>query len=171
MQPQPQPNSLVTYAITAAVILVVMAIRWRRTGRAMPLKLEQLWIMPAVLAAVVILVFATTPPHGLGWLFCLIAAGLGAALGWQRGRMMRIDIDPETHRLSQTASPAALVFILVIVVLRQATKAEGAAFLHLDAAAMTDMLLALAFGLVTAQRVEMGLRARAMLRAARAIRR
>jgi len=162
-----QSDPLVTYAITAAVILIVMALRWRRTGRAVPLKLERLWILPSVLALAVATTFATHPPQGAGWLFCLIAAGLGAALGWQRGRMMRIDVDPDTHRLSQTSSPAALVLILAIVVLRQAARAGGARFLHLDALALSDMLLALAFGLVAAQRLEMFLRGRRLLRAAR----
>ncbi|MDP1025811.1 DUF1453 family protein [Sphingomonas sp. KR1UV-12] len=163
---QPRPDTLLTYAITAGVILLVMALRWRRTGRAVPLKLERLWILPAILTLAVVATFATMPPHGLGWLFCLIAAGLGAALGWQRGRMMHIAVDPETHQLSQTSSPAALVLILAIVVLRQAARAGGAAWLHLDALALSDMLLALAFGLVVAQRVEMYLRARRLLRAA-----
>ncbi len=158
-------SPFLTYAIAAGVVLIVLALRWRRTGRAVPLTLERLWIMPALLGAAVAFVFAQMPPHGLGWLFCLIAAGLGAALGWQRGRMMRIAVDPDTHRLSQTSSPAALVLILAIVVLRQAARAGAAAWLHLDAIALSDMLLALAFGLVAAQRLEMFLRGRRLLRA------
>ena len=164
---QTQSSPLITYAITGAVILIVMLLRWRRTGRAMPLKLERLWILPAFLGAMLLLTFSMMPPHGWGWLFCLVAAGLGAALGWQRGRMMAITVDPDTHRLSQTSSPAALVLIIAVIVLRQAARAGGAEFLHLDAIALSDMLLALAFGLVVAQRVEMFLRGRRLLRAAR----
>jgi membrane protein CcdC involved in cytochrome C biogenesis len=163
---QQRPDTLVTYAITAVVLAIVLAIRWRRTGRALPLRIERLWILPAILGVAVVASFASAPPHGIAWLFCAVAMLLGAALGWQRGRMMRIDVDPDTHRLSQTSSPAALVLILAIVVLRQAARAEGAAVLHLDPIALSDMLLALAFGLIAAQRLEMFLRARRLLREA-----
>jgi hypothetical protein len=160
-------NSLVTYAITAVVIAVVMAIRWKRMSRQTPLRLERLWILPAVYAVVLAVTFSQFPPVGWGWGFCALALVAGAALGWQRGRMMRIAVDPVTHALSQTSSPAAVLFILAIVLLRQGARA-GAGWTHLDAMAATDMLMALALGLFAAQRLEMFLRARALLAAARA---
>lgn len=162
MPPQGQ-NSLVTYTITAIVIAVVFAIRWRRMRRETPLKLERLWILPAIYAVVVAVTFAQFPPVGWGWLFCVLAAGLGAALGWQRGKLMRITVDPDTHALSQTSSPAAILFILVLVVVRMGARTEGASILHLNAMAVTDMLMALALGLFAAQRLEMYLRGRRLL--------
>ncbi|WP_242095252.1 CcdC protein domain-containing protein [Sphingomonas sp. CROZ-RG-20F-R02-07] len=166
-------NPLVTYAITAVVIAVVMALRWRRMRRVMPLKLERLWIVPALYLVIAIAMFVVAPPVGPGWLFCLVALVLGAALGWQRGRMMRIAIDPETHALNQVGSPAAMLFLVAIVLLRSGARAaidSGAGtMLHLNTLAVTDMLVALALGLFTATRVEMYLRGRRMLEAARRV--
>jgi len=109
------------------------------------------------------------PPHGLAWLFCAIALVMGAALGWQRGKMMRITIDPDSHALNTTSSPAAVLFLVAIVAVRTGARAvigDGQA-LHLDPFAVTDMLVALALGLFTTQRIEMYLRAKRMLDTAR----
>lgn len=170
MQAHPAPT-WVTYAITAVVIAVVMALRWRRMRQVRPLKIEQLWIVPAIFAVAAATTFAVTPPHGLAWLFCLFALVLGAALGWQRGRMMLLAVDPATHRLNQTGSPAAMLFLIALVVVR--TVARSAAtmrggVLGLDPIAVTDMMMALALGLFAAQRMEMYLRGRRLLAEARA---
>ena len=168
MQTQ-QPTGWMSYAIPLVIIVVVMAIRWKRMSQVRPLKLERLWILPAIYALVATATFVATPPKGLGWVFCAVALVLGAALGWQRGKMMRIAIDPATHTLNQTASPAAFLFIVVLVVVRSGARAALASdnSLHLNAFAVTDMLIALALGLFTAQRIEMYLRGRRMLAVAR----
>ena len=60
-------------------------------------------------------------------------------------------------------------FIVAIVAVRTGARAvigDGHA-LHLDAFAITDMLVALALGLFTTQRIEMYLRAKRMLETAR----
>lgn len=162
---QPDQQKLITYAITAVIIAVVFALRWRRMSRARPLKLEQLWVFPAFYAVVATAMFVHAPPLGWGWLFCALALVAGAALGWQRGKMMRITIDQATHALNQTASPAAMLFLLLLIAVRSGARGMlgGGTFLHLDAAAITDMLVALALGLFTAQRVEMYLRGKRML--------
>ncbi len=160
-----QPTGWMSYAIPLVIIAVVMALRWRRMSQVRPLKLERLWVLPALYALVAIGTFVATPPQGLGWLFCLVALVLGAALGWQRGKMMRIAVDPATHTLNQTASPAAFLFIVVLVLMRSGARAALTSdnALHLNAFAVTDMLIALALGLFTAQRIEMYLRGRRML--------
>ncbi|MCP3735185.1 cytochrome c biogenesis protein CcdC [Sphingomonas sp. RP10(2022)] len=164
-----QPGGWISYAIPLVVVAVVMAIRWRRMSRVRPLKLERLWILPAVYAVVIGFTFSRFPPHGAGWAFCLVALALGGALGWQRGKMMRITLDPETHDLGQTSSPAALLFIVLLVVVRSGARGAmsygGGGF---DPMAVTDVLMALALGLFTAQRLEMYLRGKRMLAAARA---
>ena len=165
-----QPNPLITYGITAVVIAVVMALRWRRMSRVVPLKLERLWIVPALYLVAVIATFVATPPTGLGWLFCVLALAMGAALGWQRGRMMRITVNPATHTLNQTGSPAAMLFLISLVVIRSGARAafNGAGgVLHLNAMALTDMLMALALGLFAATRAEMYRRGKRMLASAR----
>lgn len=162
-------GGLIQYAITAAIIAVVMALRWRRLRRTMPLRLERLWIIPMVYAGVCAAMFYERPPQRAAWLFCVLALAMGAALGWRRGKLMRITVDPETRALSQAGSPAALLFIIVLVVVRQGARIELSGPdnpLHLDPIAITDMLMALALGLFAATRIEMYLRGRRILDAA-----
>jgi membrane protein CcdC involved in cytochrome C biogenesis len=159
----------ISYAVTAVIIGIVFAVRWRRMSVAKPLKLERLWVFPALYAAVALYMFTMYPPQGLAWLFCALALVMGAALGWQRGKLMRITIDPDTHALNTTSSPAAVLFIVAIIALRTGARAvigDGHT-LNLDAFAITDMLIALALGLFTTQRIEMYLRAKRMLETAR----
>lgn len=160
-----QTGGWIGFAIPLIIITIVMAIRWRGMSRVRPLKLERLWIMPALYAVVIGVTFARFPPQGWGWAFCLAAVALGAGLGWQRGKMMRITLDPATHTLGQTSSPAALLFIVLLVVVRSGARgalsyAEPTA---LDPMAITDVLMALALGLFGAQRLEMYLRGQRML--------
>jgi membrane protein CcdC involved in cytochrome C biogenesis len=162
------PHPWISYGIAAAVIVVVMAIRFRRAGVARPLKLGQLLIIPVVYGALATFLFVTAPPTGPGWLLCAVALAAGAAAGWQRGRMIRIEVDPESRALRATQSPIAILFILALVLVRSGLRAalqsgEGGL---LSAATLTDMLIPFAFGLLAVQRLEMYLRARRLLAAA-----
>jgi len=163
----PQTGTWIGYAITAAVIAVVLLLRVRNMRRARRLRLGTLWIVPAIVLALTIATLWNLPPHGVQFLWLAVALAAGAALGWRRGMLMRITIDPETHRIDQQASPAAMLFILVILVLRQGLRYEGSA-LGMDVAFVTDLLLAFALGLIAATRAEMFLRARRLLAMARA---
>jgi hypothetical protein len=169
MSANADPNPWITYGIAAVVIVIVMAIRLRRAGVARPLKLGQLLVVPLIYSVLATVLFVTAPPTGLGWLLCAAALAAGAAAGWQRGRMIRIDVNPETHTLSATQSPFAVFFILALVLVRSGLRAalqsgEGG---MLDAATLTDALIAFALGLLAVQRIEMYLRARLLLAAAR----
>jgi hypothetical protein len=73
---------------------------------------------------------------------------------------MRITVDPGTHRLNHRSSPAAMLFILGIVAVRQGLRNQTVdRALGLDTAAVTNIAIALVLGLLTAQRIEMWLRA------------
>ena len=52
---------------------------------------------------------------------------IGAAVGWQRGKMMHIHVDPETHALNQKASPAAMFFLIALIVVRSGARAACSA--------------------------------------------
>lgn len=159
-----------SYVLPAIILLVVLAFRLRRLSRARPLKVERLWIVPALYCVIAGFTFARFPPAGWSWVYCLIALVVGATLGWQRGRMMHIAVDPVTHEVSQRASPAAMLFILGLIVVRSAARnaeALGGPALHIDVLLVTDLLIAFALGLLTMQRVEMFLRARRLIAAAR----
>jgi len=106
--------------------------------------------------------FWQLPPTG--WVAIASAAGLavGAAVGWQRGKMMQIHIDPETHALNQKASPAAMLFLVALI----AVRALGRGLLGSEGvspAMLTDPLIAFALGMFSLTRLEMYLRAKRML--------
>ena len=159
---QTQPHGWIGTAIGVAVIALVLALRWRRIGRERPLHPARLWIVPALVCAVAVGLFVSAPPSPAVWLACAAALVGGGALGWQRGKTMRIAVDPATGALSQATSPAALIFLVVLFAVKIGGRRlmESGALGALDPAAVTDPLIALALGLVTLQRVEMWLRAR-----------
>lgn len=161
---------MTSYLITAVVIVAVFAWRWRQVGRLRRLRLETLWIIPALYAAMAVAVFWKMPPHGLAWLWCAIGCAVGAGLGWMRGRMMTISVDPQTHSLNQTTSPAAMLFIVALILMRAmsrwlAARMDGPG--HVGIILVTDIVVALALGFIVAQRIEMFLRARRLLAQAR----
>jgi hypothetical protein len=164
-------QNLYSYLIPLVVIGIVLVFRFRSMGKARRLRLERLWIVPAVYLALTLTMFAQMTPHGLGWLWAALSLAAGAALGWQRGRAMHIAIDPETHALNQTSSPLALLLIVGLIAvrmgLRTAADVEGAAW-HLDAVLITDCLVAFALGLLSVQRLEMFLRGSRLLEQAKA---
>ena len=71
--------------------------------------------------------------------------------------------------MRQKASFAAIAVLLVLIAVRTAAReAVQLGGVPIDIKALTDVLIALAFGLLTAQRVEMYLRARRLLATVRA---
>lgn len=166
MDPQAR-GQIIQWVIMAVVIAIVLAFRLRGMRRARPLKLEHLWIVPALYAVVTAALFWNMPPHGLGWLAVLAALAVGGAIGWWRGTTMRIGIDPETHRLNQQASPIAVLAIVGLILLRTAARSlVGTHNAYIGLSLMTDILVAFALGLLTLTRVEMYLRGKRLLAAA-----
>lgn len=162
MQAQPVHPSWTSYAITIGIIVIIMALRMRRMGKMRPLKLETLWVVPVMYLAVAALMFLQLPPTGWVGIASFVGLVLGASLGWQRGRLMHISVDPRTHALNQKASPAAMLFLVALIAIRMLGKgllgAEG-----VSPAMLTDPLIAFALGMFTLTRVEMYLRARRLL--------
>jgi hypothetical protein len=153
-------------AITLAVVTLVLGLRWRTVGRDRPLRLERLWIVPVIYGVGALVAFWFMPPHGLAWLWCAVAFALGAALGWYRGKLVAIAVDPDTHALNQRTSPAAMLFILAIVLTRVGARVI-AVEMGVGSQALlvvTDILIAFALGFLPVQRLEMGLRASRLLR-------
>ncbi|WP_235523972.1 hypothetical protein [Sphingomonas sp. Leaf33] len=58
------PNIWISYGITAVVIAIVLAIRWKRMSKVRPLKLEHLWVFPALYGALATYLYATNPLQG-----------------------------------------------------------------------------------------------------------
>jgi hypothetical protein len=153
------------YAIMAVVFVIVFAIRGRSLMRVRPLKIEQLWIVPAVYALVVAYLFVRFPPSALGWAVSALGLVIGGAIGWQRGKTMRIHLDPATGLLMQKGSIWALAIIVVLIAVKTVAQAEGSA-LHFDVSVLVDGLAALSLGIFAVQRLEMYLRAKRLLEGA-----
>ncbi|MBO9711362.1 CcdC protein domain-containing protein [Sphingomonas sp.] len=164
------PNQWITFAVTAIIIAIVLAIRLPRMMRLRPLKPEMLWIVPGIYLVIVSFVFWSQPLRSpLGWGLCALGLAAGAAFGWQRGRLTHISVHPEDGTLMQKASPAAVIFLVALILIRNGARQfavyEGGG--PEVAILATDVLLVFALGMLTVQRIEMYLRARRLLDRAR----
>jgi hypothetical protein len=97
-----------------------------------------------------------------------VALIVGGFLGWQRGRLIRIDRD-SSGGLTQKASPAALILLVAIIALRFAARSyfgpspDANGQMSEQALIATDALLLFAVGLIATTRVELAIRARRIL--------
>lgn len=157
----------ITYAITGIVIVIVLFFRLRGLKRGRRLRLERLWIVPTLYGVFAAGLFWWRPPHGVQWLWAAAALMTGSAIGWWRGGLMHIEVDPVSHALNQRQSPAAMLLIVALIGLRFVLREELGATGTLPAAGVIDAFVAFAVGLLAMQRVEMFLRARRLLSEAR----
>lgn len=167
VQAHPVQQTWVSYAITIGIIVVVMALRMRGMAKMRPLKLEMLWVVPVLYMIIAGLMLWQLPPTGWVAIASVAALLIGAAVGWQRGTMMHIHVDPETHALNQKASPAAMIFLIVLIVVRAGARSMLGQASGVTPAMLTDPLIAFALGMLTLTRVEMYIRAKRLLEEAR----
>ena len=170
MQPE-QLRTVIPYLVGGLILIVVMAFRLRRMNQLRRLRVEWLWVTPAILIVLTVLSLLPQPPQGIDWAWLGVGLVLGGVLGWYRGKMMHITVDPETHALNTKASPAAMIFILALVVVRMALRGVAmgeASTLHLSVAVITGAFMTFAIGLLGVQRLEMAIRANRLLKEARA---
>lgn len=168
MDPNANPGGLWVLIVP----LVVAALVILRNARARQLKVERLWIAPSIILLMAGLVLAAQGMPRPVMIFADVAAlGVGALLGWWRGRLTHITVDPETHALTSKASPVGMLLILTVFALRYGLRSFGsetASLLHVSVMEVTDALVLLAVGIVCVQRLELALRANRLLTEARA---
>jgi hypothetical protein len=106
-------------------ILLFVALRLWRGSRARKLRVEAMWIRPLIILLILgATIYADPPPlapvsAAIVTLVVLgVAAVAGFVFGWQRGRMVRISIDVETHALTSQQSPWALLILIAIIAIR-----------------------------------------------------
>ena len=132
-----------------------------------PLKVETLWVVPLIYLALVGFMVATLPPSALGWGLMGVGLAIGAAIGWHRGKLIRIHRDEQTGQLRQKASPLAMLLIVGLIALRTGARLifGDSAVAHPSSGALllTDAFIGFALGLLTATRVELYLRAQKLL--------
>src|SRR6478609_5583933 len=157
------------------ILLPILYLRMRRMSQSRPLKLERMWIGPAIFLAITALVLIAPGPHGerhhwtvMAWAWLTPAAVLGAAAGWYWGRTMAIEVHPEDGTLMVKGGQAAILVLLILVLfrtgLRTGLEVEGQA-LHLDMLLVSDVSIVFTALLFTVRSVEMYIRARRVMAA------
>lgn len=152
---------LIAIAIAATIIIV-------RNMKPRRLRLEMMWVRPAIvmIAAACFLIFYPFPHQPYALLAILAAAFLGTVIGFLRGRMVRVSVDPETHTAMSQASPLGVGLILLIIGARYfLSSTAGTRSGHFDANAMliTDALLVFGAGVVGVTGLEVWMRANKMV--------
>jgi hypothetical protein len=154
-------------------LLPVVALIIFRNLKPRPLRLELLWIRPVIIMAVAtsFLIFMPFPHQGYAIPLLIAAFAVGAGLGWLRGRMVRVQVDPATHMAMSQSSPLGVIFILGIIgvrfFLRSSAMGSGGA-MSPQTLLITDTLMLLAVGLVAVSGLEVWVRARKMIADSRA---
>jgi hypothetical protein len=154
-------------AIAAAIIL-------RRNSRPRTLRIELMWLRPALFIAIIATSMATSPPPLTLASVAIMALSvvIGVGLGWQRGRFIRIEVHPETHAVTSQASAWGILFILGIVGVRVALRGammEGHAAIGVPMTVVTNALVLLFGAMIITSSLEMWLRARRLLADAQAV--
>ena len=163
-------SKLLPTLLPILAIGLVLAFRFRSMSKKRPLNASRLWIAPVILIGFALMTIIAHPPGVLGLSLCSMALIFGGLLGWHRGKLMRIERDPETGQLTQSASPAALILLVAIIAVRFAARSyfEGQPTpgkLDANTLLVTDVLLCFAVAMIAMTRVEMGIRARAIVAA------
>jgi len=155
------------------VIVVVMGLRLRSMNRVRSLKPERMWVLPLALVVLAGVTLWAHPPSPAGMAIGFGALVVGGFLGWHRGRFIHIERGLDGG-LTQKASPAALVLLVVIIGIRYTVRAYFGASpdangqMSEQALVATDALLLFAVGLIAMTRVELAIRARRILAGAEA---
>jgi hypothetical protein len=163
-------GSIGGYLVPLGVVVLLVVLR---NSRARRLRIERLWVLPAVYIVLLAMSLSAAPPEITPLSIGLLTGGfaIGSAIGWQRARFTQIHIHPETHELSSRASPIGLIFIFAVLALRLVARdflAGHAGSMHLPIVAIGDAFLAMAIGILATQRIELWIRASRMLADARA---
>lgn len=163
--PHAQPSPYY-YLILILIALPLIYWRMRRMPAAQPLKLNVMWIRPAIFLVLAGVVLATTPPQWADVQWLALAALLGAAAGYVWGRSMAIHVHPEDGTLMATGGQSAMIVLLGLVLVRMGLNA-GLRFeaeeWHIDVVLISDASIVFAAFLFAARGLEMFLRARRVM--------
>ena len=160
-----QQSTLISSAVAAAIVLLVVGLRMRRLMQSRPLNPRNLWIAPGIVLVLTVLLLGASPPQGSVWLWIIGAFLVGAGLGWLRAKTIHLSIDPATGQVMAQGSALAVVFLLAILagryILRGVLSMEASA-MGVRPSVIDACFLVMASGLLVARAVEMGVRARGL---------
>ena len=152
------------------VPLLLLVIVVRRSLRERRVRLQTLWIVPTVFAALTVYVLVNAPPPSLVGVAELVGGfAVGCGIGWLRGKSTRLRIDETTGELVSRATPLAMLLFAGVFLARTSLRMallqdpSAAAGVHPDLPRFTDILLVFALGMIATQRLEIWLRGRKFL--------
>ena len=159
-----------SFLIPMAIALGVILLRSRQARR---LRVELLWIRPAIFMVLLGASLYADAPILTTTSLVILGVGLvlGCGLGWQRGRLMQIHVNPETHELSAQPSVLGLVLIVALMAVRfglRGVLCQYAQTWHLPLVAISDAFTLFIVAVFVTQGLEMWLRAGRLLTEARA---
>lgn len=162
--------------LSIGLIALVGATVWLRNRKPRRLRVDRLWIIPATVVAAISagLVFGRPPGATFYWVETVVgAAGLvaGAAAGWWRGSLMRLDVDQEDRTIKAQVSPVGLVFMMGLLAVRRGIEyliETGMLILPFNPLIVVQSLLLFVAATVVAQRMTLWTRARGLLNASSA---
>lgn len=167
----PVDPKVMPYLIGLPIMAVVLFFRFRRVGQDRPMRVELMWIVPAIMMTLAGVLTWVTHPVGQQWLLLFAAAALGGAIGWYRGKLMAITVAPETHALTSRTSQVAMLFLVGLIAVRYGLHEvidQHAAQWRVSLNLVSDAFVVFAVGLLGVTRLEMFLRAMRLLNEARA---
>ena len=126
-------HQLLQFLLPILIILPLLYFRMRKLTKARPLKLDRLWIRPALVLAIAALVLFVPLAAGqpmqvlmpLDWARLGLAGALGAAAGWQWGRTMAIEVHPEDGTLMVRGGQAAILLLAALILFRMGLQRQG----------------------------------------------
>ncbi len=161
--------------LSIGLMVLVGAFVWIRNRKPRRLQVDRLWIIPAIVVVAISagLVFGRPPGAAFYWVeSALGAVGLtaGAAAGWWRGSMMRLEIDQADRTVRAQVSPLGLVLMLGLLGVRRGIEyliEIEALALPFNPLIVVQTLLLFVAATVVAQRTEVWVRARSLLKSPR----
>lgn len=107
------------------VPLLVIALVARRLIRNKPQKVKhgRLFILPALLAAAAVLTLSETPFPGVFWIAAyIVAAALGAGIGYLTSHHREFTLDAETNEIMARATPVGSIIFAALFAVRYGLK-------------------------------------------------
>jgi hypothetical protein len=144
----PAETQILLPVLIAVVFIALNARRMMRPRRFRPLAL---WIAPTFVLVGVVALMGTQPAPTASHIAGLTAAlALGGAVGWARGKLVRVDVDAGTGMVTQRGTPFGVLFLIGLIVLRSGVRFVAIRHpeLGIDLGKATDILLFFALGLV-----------------------